>query len=188
MSGGGPRLRTEQPGDAESAVAARGCDAGRDVLQSDEDSAADAQALTAWGVEAFVGGVSEALPSLRWGGVFEALDQPTWAANGPGADGFALLVALHRRACSGPLPAGALLGGWTHSGAQLRLLAHVAGVKTLQDAFNNGIDIHRQTASQVFGVPVEEVTSELRSRAKAINFGIIYGQSATGQPPRARRP
>jgi DNA polymerase-1 len=75
-----------------------------------------------------------------------------------------------------------------YSQVELRLLAHVAGVKTLQNAFNNGIDIHRQTASQVFGVPVEEVTSEQRSRAKAINFGIIYGQSATGQPPRARRP
>ncbi|KAJ1486682.1 hypothetical protein T484DRAFT_1788915 [Baffinella frigidus] len=50
----------------------------------------------------------------------------------------------------------------------------------MQNAFRSGIDIHLQTASQVFGVPVEEVTPTLRSRAKAINFGIIYGQSATG--------
>lgn len=62
-----------------------------------------------------------------------------------------------------------------YSQIELRILAHLSQDKTLIEAFESGKDIHAQTASLVFGIPLSEVTSELRSRAKAINFGIVYG-------------
>ncbi len=67
-----------------------------------------------------------------------------------------------------------------YSQVELRLLATIADVKFLQEAFKENIDIHRKTASQVFGIPYEEVDAEHRRRAKAINFGIVYGISAFG--------
>lgn len=67
-----------------------------------------------------------------------------------------------------------------YSQIELRLLAHFADVPTLQEAFLNGVDIHTRTASDVFGVAIDEVTPDLRRRAKAVNFGIIYGISAFG--------
>ncbi len=67
-----------------------------------------------------------------------------------------------------------------YSQIELRLLAHVADVPALSDAFATGQDIHSRTASEVFGVPMAEMTSLVRRRAKAINFGIIYGISAFG--------
>lgn len=67
-----------------------------------------------------------------------------------------------------------------YSQMELRLLAEVADVKALKEAFAKGIDIHTSTASKVFGVPYDEVDKELRSRAKAINFGIVYGISQYG--------
>ncbi len=65
-----------------------------------------------------------------------------------------------------------------YSQIELRLLAHIADDKTMQEAFRQGEDIHTVTASQVFGVPLEAVTALQRSRAKAVNFGIVYGISA----------
>jgi len=65
-----------------------------------------------------------------------------------------------------------------YSQIELRLLAHISGDETMRNAFVNGEDIHAVTASQVFGVPFEEVTPLLRSQAKAVNFGIVYGISA----------
>ena len=59
-------------------------------------------------------------------------------------------------------------------------MAHIANEASMIDAFNHGVDIHAQTASEVFGVPLDEMTSETRRRAKAINFGIIYGISGFG--------
>ena len=67
-----------------------------------------------------------------------------------------------------------------YSQIELRLMAHVADVKGLKEAFEHGIDIHAATASQVFGIPVEGMDPMVRRRAKAINFGIIYGISAFG--------
>lgn len=67
-----------------------------------------------------------------------------------------------------------------YSQIELRLLAHMADLPELQNAFKEGKDIHAETASQVFGVPLAEMTSEIRQRAKAINFGIIYGISPFG--------
>lgn len=67
-----------------------------------------------------------------------------------------------------------------YSQIELRLLAEVANVPTLRQAFKDGIDIHAMTASEMFGVPVKDMPGEIRRRAKAINFGIIYGISAFG--------
>lgn len=67
-----------------------------------------------------------------------------------------------------------------YSQIELRLLAHLSGDEHLVRAFNEGEDFHAETAARVFGVPVFEVTPDLRSRAKAVNFGIVYGQQAYG--------
>ncbi len=67
-----------------------------------------------------------------------------------------------------------------YSQVELRVLAHMADDKTMIDAFNSGEDIHTVTASQVFNVPIEDVSKQLRSRAKAVNFGIVYGISDFG--------
>ena len=67
-----------------------------------------------------------------------------------------------------------------YSQIELRLLAHISGDKRLIEAFKSGVDVHTLTASKVFDVPVEEVTKEMRYKSKAVNFGIIYGQSKYG--------
>ncbi len=67
-----------------------------------------------------------------------------------------------------------------YSQVELRVLAHMSGDETMINAFNNDVDVHAVTASQVFGVPLEEVTKGMRSNAKAVNFGIVYGISDFG--------
>ncbi|WP_127751785.1 DNA polymerase I [Devosia sp. 1566] len=67
-----------------------------------------------------------------------------------------------------------------YSQIELRVLAHIADIQALKDAFEEGLDIHAMTASEMFGVPVEGMPADVRRRAKAINFGIIYGISAFG--------
>ncbi|HYD19624.1 MAG TPA: DNA polymerase I [Patescibacteria group bacterium] len=67
-----------------------------------------------------------------------------------------------------------------YSQVELRLAADLANIQQLKDAFHNGIDIHAATASQVFGVPLDQMTPDIRRNAKAINFGIIYGISGFG--------
>lgn len=75
---------------------------------------------------------------------------------------------------------GNLLVDADYSQIELRLLAHFSGCKELIQAYCEGKDIHASTASQVFGVPLEKVTSQMRREAKAVNFGIIYGMSSFG--------
>ncbi len=74
-------------------------------------------------------------------------------------------------------PEGHVLVDADYSQIELRLLAHMAQDQKMIGSFLSGEDIHARTASQVFGVPVEEISSELRRRAKAVNFGIVYGIS-----------
>lgn len=86
----------------------------------------------------------------------------------------------HIRECFVPLdPAHKFLSA-DYSQIELRLLAHLSGDEGLIEAFCSGEDFHARTASRVFDIPVEEITPELRSRAKAVNFGIVYGQQAYG--------
>ena len=67
-----------------------------------------------------------------------------------------------------------------YSQIELRIMAHLSGDKNLTHAFNNNIDVHSATASEIFDVPLEEITTDHRRSAKAINFGLIYGMSAFG--------
>lgn len=86
----------------------------------------------------------------------------------------------HIRECFVPLREGCKFVSADYSQIELRLLAHLSADEHLIAAFNSGADFHAATAARVFDVPVEEVTPELRSRAKAVNFGIVYGQQAFG--------
>ena len=83
-------------------------------------------------------------------------------------------AGIRRMFVAGP---GNVLVDADYSQIELRLLAHMSGDETMRQAFLSGEDVHAVTASQVFGLPLDEVTHELRGRAKAVNFGIVYGIS-----------
>jgi DNA polymerase-1 len=77
-------------------------------------------------------------------------------------------------------PVGSLIASADYSQIELRIMAHISGDEALVRAFREGLDVHRATAAEVFGVSVDQVSSEQRRYAKVINFGLIYGMSAYG--------
>lgn len=83
---------------------------------------------------------------------------------------------------------GKVLVSLDYSQIELRILAHVAGIDTLKQAFREGQDIHAMTASEMFDVPLDQMTSDIRRQAKAINFGVIYGISGFGLARNLRIP
>jgi DNA polymerase I len=85
-------------------------------------------------------------------------------------------------------PAGRVLVSLDYSQIELRILAHIAGIDALKQAFREGQDIHAMTASEMFDVPMEDMTPDIRRRAKAINFGVIYGISGFGLARNLRIP
>jgi len=92
------------------------------------------------------------------------------------------------RECFLPLEAGKKFLSADYSQIELRLLAHLSGDAGLVEAFGSGMDFHAQTASRVFDLPMEAITTDLRARAKAVNFGIVYGQQAFGLSQSLRIP
>ena len=83
---------------------------------------------------------------------------------------------------------GNVLVSLDYSQIELRILAHIADIPALKQAFADGLDIHAMTASEMFGVPMDEMTPDIRRRAKAINFGVIYGISGFGLARNLRIP
>ncbi|SEM97694.1 DNA polymerase I [Loktanella fryxellensis] len=83
---------------------------------------------------------------------------------------------------------GKVLVSLDYSQIELRILAHVAGIEELKQAFRDGVDIHALTASEMFDVPLDQMTSDIRRQAKAINFGVIYGISGFGLARNLRIP
>ncbi|HDZ80735.1 MAG TPA: DNA polymerase I [Roseobacter sp.] len=83
---------------------------------------------------------------------------------------------------------GKVLVALDYSQIELRILAHMANIPALKQAFVDGLDIHAMTASEMFGVPLEEMTADVRRKAKAINFGVIYGISGFGLARNLRIP
>jgi DNA polymerase I len=85
-------------------------------------------------------------------------------------------------------PKGRILVSLDYSQIELRILAHIADIPELRKAFEDGIDIHALTASEMFNVPLDQMTSDIRRKAKAINFGVIYGISGFGLARNLRIP
>jgi DNA polymerase-1 len=140
------------------------------------------------GLEKLQGTYVDALPKLvnpRTGRVHTSFNQAV-AATGRLSSSDPNLQNIPIRTTEGKRIRSAFVAGeegWLllaadYSQVELRILAHLSGDETMCDAFREGADVHRATAARIFDKPQNEVTSELRGRAKAINFGIIYGMGA----------
>ncbi len=103
------------------------------------------------------------------------------SSNDPNLQNIPIRTAEGRRVREAFVAApGCVIASADYSQIELRIMAHISGDDSLLKAFHAGLDVHRATASEVFGVPVEQVSSEQRRYAKTINFGLIYGMSAYG--------
>ena len=103
------------------------------------------------------------------------------SSNDPNLQNIPIRTAEGRRVREAFVAApGCVIASADYSQIELRIMAHISGDESLLKAFNAGLDVHRATASEVFGVAVEQVSSEQRRYAKTINFGLIYGMSAYG--------
>ena len=103
------------------------------------------------------------------------------SSNDPNLQNIPIRTAEGRRVREAFVAApGCVIASADYSQIELRIMAHISGDESLLNAFKAGLDVHRATASEVFGVPVEQVSSEQRRYAKTINFGLIYGMSAFG--------
>ena len=131
----------------------------------------------------------EALPKLvhpETGRIHTSFNQAVAAtgrlsSSDPNLQNIPVRSEIGRRIREGFVPAkGCRLISADYSQIELRVLAHLSGDARLREAFEKDMDIHRDTASRVFGVPAESVTAEMRRQAKAVNFGVIYGISPFG--------
>ena len=103
------------------------------------------------------------------------------SSNDPNLQNIPIRTAEGRRVREAFVAApGCVIASADYSQIELRIMAHISGDASLLKAFHDGLDVHRATASEVFGVPVDQVSSEQRRYAKTINFGLIYGMSAYG--------
>ena len=103
------------------------------------------------------------------------------SSNDPNLQNIPIRTAEGRRVREAFVAApGCVIASADYSQIELRIMAHISGDESLLKAFHAGMDVHRATASEVFGVPVDQVSSEKRRYAKTINFGLIYGMSAYG--------
>ena len=103
------------------------------------------------------------------------------SSNDPNLQNIPIRTAEGRRVREAFVAApGCVIASADYSQIELRIMAHISGDESLLKAFHAGLDVHRATASEVFGVPVDQVSSEQRRYAKTINFGLIYGMSAYG--------
>ena len=103
------------------------------------------------------------------------------SSNDPNLQNIPIRTAEGRRVREAFVAApGSVIASADYSQIELRIMAHISDDAALLKAFHDGLDVHRATAAEVFGVPVDQVSSEQRRYAKVINFGLIYGMSAFG--------
>ena len=161
----------------------------RDIEEMDTDAVAELPGISSGAVKVRLHRVRQALKTLVdpvTGRVHTSFNQ-TGAATGrlsssdPNLQNIPIRTEEGRKIRAAFIAEpGHLLVSADYSQIELRLLAHIGDIEQLKRAFRDGQDIHAMTASEIFGVPVEGMPAEVRRRAKAINFGIVYGISAFG--------
>jgi DNA polymerase-1 len=131
--------------------------------------------------DALVGAISERTGRVHTSFALAATPTGRLSSNDPNLQNIPVRTEEGRKIRAAFVAApGSLLISADYSQIELRLLAHIGDIPQLKRAFTEGLDIHAMTASEMFGVPIEGMPGEVRRRAKAINFGIVYGISAFG--------